>query len=118
MANPTPRSILFYRDYFLDFYNAQRPEVRQKIDWTIGLLRDLKIIPEKYFKHLEDTEGLFELRVKVGSNIFRVFCFFDEGNLVVLINGFQKKTDKTPKNELERAKQLQREYYHEKRNNI
>lgn len=118
MANLIPRSILFYRGYFLDFYNAQRPNVRKKIDWTIGLLRDLPSIPEKYFKHLEGTEGLFELRVKISTNIFRIFCFFDEGNLVVLINGFQKKTDKTPKNELERAKQLQREYYHEKHNNV
>ena len=118
MAKFTPRAVIFYKNYYVNFYNAQKPEVRLKIDWTIGLVRDLAIIPEKYFKHLEGTDGLFEVRVKVGSNIFRIFCFFDEGNLVVLTNGFQKKTDKTPRQELDRAEQIQREYYHEKYNNL
>lgn len=117
MASLIPRNILVYKNYFWDFYYAQRPEVQLKIDWTVGLIRDLPIIPEKYFKHIEDSNGLFEIRVKVGSTIFRIFCFFDEGNLVVLINGFQKKTDKTPKQELERAEKLKQEYYHEKPSN-
>ena len=118
MTNLTPRTVVFYRNHFLEFYNAQQPQVRLKIDWTIGLIRDLVIIPEKYFKHLEGTDGIFEIRVKVGSNIFRIFCFFDEGNLVVLTNGFQKKTDKTPRQELDRAQRLQQEYYNEKTDNV
>ena len=118
MAALTPRTIVFFKNYFWDFYTTQKPEVQLKIDWTIGLIRDLRLVPEKYFKHLEGTDGLFELRVKVGNNIFRIFCFFDEGNLVVLVNGFQKKTDKTPRQELDRAEQIQREYYHEKSNNV
>ena len=72
------------------------------------------MVPEKYFKHLEGTEGLFEIRIKVGSDIFRIFCFFDEGNLVILINGFQKKTEKTPKNEIEKAERLKQKYYEDK----
>ena len=72
------------------------------------------MVPEKYFKHLEGTEGLFEIRIKVGSAIFRIFCFFDEGNLVILINGFQKKTEKTPKNEIEKAERLKQKYYEDK----
>jgi len=72
------------------------------------------MVPEKFFKHLEGTEGLFEIRIKVGSDIFRIFCFFDEGNLVILINGFQKKTEKTPKNEIEKAERLKQKYYEDK----
>lgn len=71
------------------------------------------MVPEKYFKHLEGTKGLYEVRVEVGSNIYRIFSFFDQGNLVVLGNGFVKKTQKTPKNEIEKALKIMEEYYHE-----
>ena len=74
------------------------------------------MVPKKYFSHVEDTDGLFEIRVEVGSNIFRVFTFFDEGNLVILLNGFPKKTQKTPKNEIELAEKLKKEYFNEKAN--
>jgi len=59
---------------------------------------------------LEGTDGLYEIRVKNGSDIFRIFCFFDEGKLVVLANGFQKKTQKTPKQEIEKALKIKKEY--------
>ena len=65
---------------------------------------------------MEDSDGIYEIRVEVGSNIFRVFCFFDKGQLVVLVNGFQKKSDKTPKNEIELANKLKKQYYDEKEN--
>lgn len=109
------REIIVYETEFWNFYNAQKRKVQDKIDWVIGLVRTLRIIPEKYFKYIEGEIGLYEIRVKVGSNIYRIFCFFDEGNLVILINGFQKKTDKTPKNEIERAKLLKQRYYEERR---
>ncbi len=108
------RTTYVYGNEFWDFYYAQRSEVQDKIDWVIGLVRSLRMVPEKFFKHLEGTDGLFEIRIKVGSDIFRVFCFFDEGNLVILINGFQKKTDKTPKNEIEKAERLKQKYYEDK----
>jgi phage-related protein len=108
------RTTYVYGNEFWDFYYAQRTEVQDKIDWVIGLVRSLRIVPEKFFKHLEGTEGLFEIRIKVGSDIFRIFCFFDEGNLVILINGFQKKTEKTPKNEIEKAERLKQKYYEDK----
>ncbi len=60
------------------------------------------------------TKGLYEIRVKVGNNIFRIFSFFDKGNLVVLANGFQKKSQKTPKQEIERALKIKKEYDNEK----
>jgi len=66
---------------------------------------------------MEGTDGLFEMRIKVGSNIFRVFCFLDKGNLIIILNGFQKKTDKTPKNEIEKAVRLKQKYYEERQNN-
>jgi len=108
------RTTYVYGKDFWDFYNAQPLPVQGKIDWVIGLVRTLKVIPEKFFKHLKDTDGLFEMRIKVGSNIYRVFCFFDMGSLVILLNGFQKKTDKTPRNEIKKAERLKRKYYEDK----
>jgi phage-related protein len=70
--------------------------------------------PQTYLKHLEGTDGLYEIRVSSGSNIFRIFCFFDQGQLVILLNGFQKKTQKTPKSEIERAEKLKTKYYEDK----
>ena len=67
-------------------------------------------MPEDYLKHLEGTDGLYEIRVQIGSDIFRIFCFFDEGKLIVLANGFQKKSQKTPKSEIEKALKIKKEY--------
>jgi len=108
------RSTYVYGNEFWDFYYAQNPVVQDKIDWVIGLVRSLRMVPEKFFKHLEGTDGLFEIRIKMGSDIFRIFCFFDEGNLIILLNGFQKKSDKTPKNEIEKAERLKQKYYEDK----
>jgi phage-related protein len=72
--------------------------------------------PGKIFKHITGIKGLYEIRVEVGSNIYRIFSFFDKGNLVVLENAFQKKTQKTPKQELERAIKIMEEYFNEKEN--
>ncbi|MDX9882331.1 MAG: type II toxin-antitoxin system RelE/ParE family toxin [Prolixibacteraceae bacterium] len=108
------RTTYVYGNEFWDFYYSQSTDTQNKIDWTIGLVRSLRMIPEKFFKHLDGTDGLFEIRVKVGSDIFRIFCFFDEGNLVILLNGFQKKTYKTPKNEIEKAEHLRKRYYEDK----
>ena len=108
------RSTFVYGNDFWSFYYAQNPAVRDKIDWIIGLVRSFKVVPEKFFKHLKGSDGLFEIRIKVGSDIFRIFCFFDEGNLIILLNGFQKKRDRTPKNEIERAERLKQQYYEDK----
>jgi phage-related protein len=102
---------LVYCDAFWDFYNAQTKQVQDKIDWIIGVVRTVRMVPEKFFKHLEGTDGLYEIRVKVGSDIYRIFCFFDKGQLVILLNGFQKKSEKTPRQEIERAERLKKQYY-------
>ena len=108
------RKIIFFKDYFMEFYKEQDFNVQEKIEWTLALVRDLKYVPEKYFKHVESSDGLFEIRIQVGSNIYRIFSFFDAGNLVVLINGFRKKSNKTPKKEIVLAKKLMKEYFDEK----
>ena len=78
--------------------------------WTLDLIEDHQRVPEVYLKHIESTDGLFEIRVQHGSDIFRIFCFFSQGQLVVLANGFQKKSQKTPKQEIERALKIKKEY--------
>ena len=103
-----------YKDYFTDFYNKQKQKVKDKIIWTFRLIETQKQVPEDYLKHLEGTEGLYEVRVQLGSDIFRIFCFFDEGKLIVLANGFQKKSQKTPKSEIEKALKIKYEYETEK----
>lgn len=115
MKNESKRKTIVYKDFFWEFYNAQNAEVQIKIDWTIGIVNTLQFIPSKYFEHLTGTDGLFEMRIKVNSNIYRIFCCFDEGNLVILFNGFQKKTQKTPKSEIEKASKLKKEYFEEKK---
>ncbi|WP_317191948.1 type II toxin-antitoxin system RelE/ParE family toxin [Hymenobacter rubidus] len=93
----------------------QRDKVQAKIIWTLDLVEQLERVPETYLKHLEGTDGLYEIRVQLASDIFRIFCFFDEGKLVVLANGFQKKSQKTPKAEIEKVLKIKQEYEHEKR---
>jgi len=109
------REIIAYKYYFEEFLSEQPQKVQDKIFKIIDAIETLERIPQNYLKHLEGTDGLFEARVQLGSNIWRVFCFFDKGRLVILLNGFQKKTQKTPKKEIEKAIQLKKEYYESKR---
>jgi phage-related protein len=104
------RQIIYYEEYYLDFFNAQKEEVRKKLNWTLQLISIQNRIPEKFFKHITGSDAIFEIRVEVGSDIFRVFSFFDKGNLVIFVNGFQKKTQKTPKAEIKMAEKLKKEY--------
>ena len=89
--------------------------MRDKIIWTFDLIEEFPRVPETYLKYFEKTDGLFEIRVQQGSDIFRIFCFFDQGQLVVLANGFQKKTQKTPKQEIKKALKIKEEYESEKK---
>jgi phage-related protein len=108
------RQITFFKEYFQSFFNKQSKKVKAKIVWTFDLVEDLQRVPETYLKHIEGADGLYEIRVQLGSDIFRIFCFFDQGQLVVLMNGFQKKTQKTPKKEIELALKIKEEYESEK----
>lgn len=109
------RTIIFYKDYFQDFFVKQQAKVKDKIIWTFDLIEELPRVPETYLKHIENTDGLYEIRVQQGSDIFRIFCFFDRGQLVVLANGIQKKTQKTPKQEIEKALKIKEEYENRER---
>jgi phage-related protein len=97
------RKVIFYKTYFEDFFVKQKQNVKDKIIWTIGLIEELQRVPKKYLKHIISTDGLYEIRVQFGSEIFRIFCFFDKDKLVIPANGFHKKTPKTQKKEIERA---------------
>ena len=108
------RNLKVYGDEFWVFYNKQSSKVQARILWTIRLIRDIQIVPQNYLKHMEGTDGLYEIRVSSGNNIFRIFCFFDDGKCIILLNGFQKKSQKTPKSEIERAEKLKLKYYEDK----
>ncbi len=109
------RTIIFYKNYFEAFFVKQRQKVKAKIVWTFDLIEEIERVPETYLKHIGNTDGLFEIRVQQANNIFRIFCFFDQGQLVVLANGFQKKTQKTPKQEIDKALKIKQEYENEKK---
>ncbi len=104
------RQIILYKDYFSSFFEKQRQKVKDKIIWTFKLIETIQRIPTDYLKHIEGTNGLYEIRIQSGNNIFRVFCFFDDGKLVVSANGFHKKTQKTPQKEIDKALKIKEEY--------
>lgn len=108
------REIKFYKHYFNEFYVAQTDKVRKKIAQTLVWLQTLYRLPVTILKSIEGKKGLFEIRVEFGGDIFRVFCCFDEGSLVILFNGFQKKTQKTPSGEIDKAERLMKEYFESK----
>lgn len=108
------RKIIYYQNHFQEFFDQQTEKVKTKIDEVLFLITIVERVPRKFLQHMEGTDGLYEVRIELGSNIFRIFCCFDEGKLVVLFNGFQKKTQKTPKSEIEKAKKLKAEYFAQK----
>ena len=108
------RQIIYFKDYFFDFFEQQSEKVKEKIDHVLFVVTVAARIPQKFFQHLEGTNGLYEIRVEFQGNIYRIFCCFDEGQVVILFNGFQKKSQKTPSGELERAMKIRNEYFDEK----
>lgn len=108
------REVITYKNYFDDFFQEQSRKVQDKIIKVLDILEQVERVPTTYLKYIEGTNGLFEVRVQLGSDIFRIFCCFDGNRLVVLFSGFQKKTQKTPKKEIERAVRIMTEYYNEK----
>lgn len=103
-----------YKNYFRTFFEKLKPEVKKKFLWTFRVIATIDKVFVKYFKHLEGTNSLYEVRVEVGSDIYKVFCFFDKGKLIILLNGFQKKSQKTPKNKIDQAEKLKKQYFNEK----
>lgn len=109
------REIKFYKNYFIDFYISLDSSVQEKIEYVFNVIKTVDLIPQKFLKHIESTDGLYEIRIKVGSDIYRVFCCFDAGRIVVLFNGFQKKSQKTPDKEIDRALKIKADYFKNKK---
>ncbi len=107
------RTVIFYKDYFEKFFIRQNKKVKNKIIWTLELIEDLERVPERYLKHIESTEGPYEIRVRYGRNSIRIFCFLEYNKLIILINGFHKKTQKTPGKEIDTALKIMKEYKNE-----
>ena len=104
------RELVFFKDHFYKFFNKQSEKAKEKIDYVLFLITHIEKVPEKFLKHLEGQKGMYEIRIEHSSNIFRIFCFFDKGKIVVLLNGYQKKTQKTSFNEIEMANKLMKEF--------
>jgi len=109
------RQIIFHGDYFLDFYKDLDIKVKQKFQYVLELIKQVDRVPEKFLSPMVGYDGLFEIKIEYQSNIYRVFCCFDEGKLIVLLNGFQKKTQKTPKKEIDKAMRIKKEYFESKK---
>ena len=109
------RKIIFYENHFIEFYQKQSKKVKGKMQYVFELIKQVDRVPEKFLKHLTGTNGLYEIRMEYQSNIYRIFCCFDKGQLVILFNGFQKKTQKTPQKEIDKAERLMNEYFNKKK---
>ena len=110
-----PRQVIVYKDYFQTFFAKQDRKVQDKIIKILDIIEQLERIPESYMKYIVETDGLYEIRVQLGRRIFRIFCFFDGDKVVILLTGFQKKTQKTPSREIQKAIKLRHTYFEEKR---
>lgn len=109
------RTIVFYKTsegkcLAKDFLNALPGKEAQKVTWVLRLLEDLDVIPVTYFKKLTGADEIWECRIQFGSNAYRLFCFMVSGNVVVLTHGLIKKTQKTPKSEIERAESYRQDF--------
>ena len=109
------REILFYKTESGEcpverFLNSLSPKQAQKVTWVMQVVEELDKVPTTYLKKLKNTDDIWEIRVQVGSNIFRFLVFFEKGNFIVLTNGFQKKTHKTPKSEVTLSEQRKQDY--------
>lgn len=108
------RTIKLFKNYYKEFYIAQTDVVRHKINQVLKMIETQRVVPIKFFKYIEGSDGIYEVRVEVGNNIYRVFCCFDKGAVVVLFHGIQKKSQKTPPKEIKRAESIKKEYFNSK----
>jgi phage-related protein len=108
------RKVISYKDYFIKFYKSQDKKTQEKIEYVLDLIRFEKQVPIKFFKYLDDTDGIYEIRIITTFKSIRIMCFFDRGELVVLTNCFLKKSQKTPSKEINLAERLKKEYMNEK----
>ncbi len=110
------RTIEYFENYFFDFFQALPISVRVKINEVLLFVQCVEMVPPQFLKKIIGVKGLFEIRVMAGSDIYRIFCCFDAGRVILLLNGFQKKDQKTPKREIEKAQRLMVKYFNQKTN--
>lgn len=110
------RQLLVFEDHFKEFRKTLDKETLKKLYQVLTLIMKVEIVPIRFLKAIRGRKGLYEIRSEYEGNIYRVFCCFDEGNLVILFNGFQKKTQKTPVEQLDKAEALMKKYFELKRN--
>lgn len=103
------RQILYYKNYFIEFFLSLKDGAKKKVAYVLDMIKTQERLNSNFVKSIRD--GIYELRASHNGNIYRAFFIFDEGNIVMLFNGFQKKTQKTPNNEIEKALKLKNEYY-------
>jgi phage-related protein len=109
------KTVIFYRTAdgkcpVQEFLDSLSGKAAQKVAWVMSLVEDLNVVPSTYFKKLVSTEEIWECRIQLGSNAYRIFCFFDGNSVVVLIHGLIKKTLKTPQREIDQAETYRRDY--------
>ena len=109
------REIKLFKSYFKEFYVAQTIAVRNKINYVLRLVETQRVVPAKFFRIIEGSDGIYEIRVEANGNIYRIFCCMDGASLLILFHGFQKKTQKTPKNQIKRALAIKKEYFDSKK---
>ena len=108
------RTIKLFKNYYKEFYVAQTKTVRDKINSVLKLVETQRMIPKKFFRIIEGSDGIYEIKVEIESNIYRIFCCMDSGAVVVLFHGIQKKTQKTPLKEIKRAEAIKKDYFKSK----
>ncbi|MBL1279844.1 MAG: type II toxin-antitoxin system RelE/ParE family toxin [Fluviicola sp.] len=108
------RNIIVYKQHFIEFYSKLDNKTQLKVEYVLDLIRFEKRVPNKFFKHLSGTDGIYEIRIVTTFKSIRILCFLEEESLVVLVNCFLKKSQKTPRNEIRKAEHLKREYFFEK----
>ena len=109
------RTVVFYKTAggkcpVEEFLDSLPGDVVRKITWVLGLVEEMVLVPSTYFRKLSSSEEIWECRVAVGTNCYRLLCFFAGSSLVVLTNGFIKKTRKTPRQEIEKAERFRRDF--------
>jgi len=114
------RTVNFYRTEsgkspVEDFLDSLSGKQAQKVIWVLRLVEELDVVPRQYLKKLVNTDDIWEIRVQFGGNIFRLLGFFDGTTLMILTNGFAKKSQKTPRQEIELATRRKNEYLSRKR---
>ena len=112
------RTIKFYKNYFKEFYVEQEDDVRRKINYSFSMVETQRIVPRKFFRHIEGSDGIYEIRAEYQGNIYRVMCCLDKEAVVVLFQGFQKKSQKTPQKEIKLAENLRKQYFKEKEDKL